>query len=1088
MGLLSKLRSLDRSKASFQKPSPTHSKTHNSSHSFGSDFLATGSDSSCTLSESHNYTQNAHSKNNSIINRPLAPSTPNGIVNMKTPPPQAKKRPQSEIPSESFPMFNQSLNSTSQPTSPFKSLKDSPQAYKSKIAIPTSRDATLDETTILADSTLTEDIIPQSLDPGAPLFDSPKIASHGQYQHPTIRPVESDSDYSDSEDYSSSDADSDGESESTASHAQQAPEQGQYYEQWRQYYAMMAQQQQQYMAAGRNLMYGPPGAAPMMQQPYYGQNMMMNPMQMQMQMQYMQQQQQLPGMVRCRSHASLSQPQVPRSMSHSSLYQGLPRSGSQASLSIQPIVGEGEDNSYLKSLKRNAKTDIYDNNELISSSRRSTIKSNRYPSVPLSMLSRKASKMKMHSTRVSSVDLNFKPKAFSTYNEEEDNIEAGQLYKSKNTENSVAYGIADLALEDKTENRFISDYSRYLFDDDGEDDEEEESKESSVAPLEEKKSEAVLSNDQLPTPTSTTDSLSRQESSASTNSYNSIQSNNSSSKFIVGSSAERAERMSVFKPNTAAPATELESKKKKKAKRKSPSPKTSDFQSPAPTMGRQTPMIGNVDPSVGGSPYSNPNLDHSTEYCGSDMASPLTGQSRRQSAITDVRRQGVTTPDRSSMMYGTPMGFNPPPSMRNSMVNMNNRASMGFNAPVIPKVNDSTINKKIREFIDLRKVIAMGNKSVNFRLKWVKMLILATNYKLYAYINIKGEPIQPEQGAYNRSVFIKSSVTHLLKLMREYENGKGNDESCKHEVYYLYACLMKLDYLEQYNQDFGLQKNIPQAIFYYENCLSMFPNDYKPIYKLGEIYEFEFPDEFEKALTLYKQAAKLGYNRAIYKVSLLYLNVPSIRSIRYLKYLTDLSNIEPKDIDLDEEDKIELEEVIGLASYQLGRIYEGIYPGDLSADDEFVQKSLELAPVKYAKSLTYYNKSARLNCLLAQVKLGNIYENGDLNRPQNASKSIQWYIKAASSPLTFRRHPEAMLGLSRWCLKGSAGDSKHIPNANPEKALMWCEKAIKEFNSPEALYYMGELAEMGVSYTDPGLWFSRAYELGHQGAAARLGF
>lgn len=1071
MGLLSKLRSLDRSKASFQKPSPTHTNTHNSSHSFGSDFLAAGSDSSCTLSESHNYTQNAHNKNNNIINRPLAPSTPNGIVNTKTPPPQARKRPQSEIPSELFPMFNQSLNSTSQPTSPFKSLKDSPQAYKSKISIPTSRDATIDDTTILPDSTLTEDIIPQSLDPGAPLFDSPKIAS--QYQHPATKQVDSDSDYSDSEDYSSSDADSDGESESTASNAQQAPEQGQYYEQWRQYYAMMAQQQQQYMAAGRNLMYGPPGGAPMMQQPYYGQNMMMN----HMQMQYMQLQQQLPGMARSQSHASLSQPQMPRSISHSSLYQGLPRSGSQASLSIQPIVGEGDDNSYLKSLKRNAKTD---NNELISSSRRSTIKSNRYPSVPLSMLSRKASQMKINSTRVSSVDLNFKPKAFSTYNEEDD--EAGQLYKSKNTENSVAYGIADLALEDKTENRFISDYSRYLFDDDGEDDEEEEEpKESS-----ENKKQAVLANDQLPTPTSTTDSLSRKESSASTNSYNSIQSNNSSSKFIVGSSAERAERMSVFKPDIAAPTTVQDSKKKKKANKKSPSPKTSDFQSLGAMVGRQAPTAGNVDPSAGGSPYSNPNLDHSTEYCGSDMASPLTGQSRRQSAIIDVRRQGVTTPDRSSMMYGTPMGYKAP-SMRNSMVNMN-RASMAFNAPAIPKVNDSTINKKIREFIDLRKVIAMGNKSMNFRLKWVKMLILATNYKLYAYINIKGEPIQPEQGAYNRSVFIKSSVTHLLKLMREYENGKSTDESCKHEVYYLYACLMKVDYLEQYNQDFGLQKNIPQAIFYFEHCLSMFPNDYKPIYKLGEIYEFEFPGEFEKALSLYKQAAKLGYNRAIYKVSLLYLNVPSIRSIRYLKYLTDLSNIEPKDIDLDEEDKIELEEVIGLASYQLGRIYEGIYPGDLSADDEFVQKSLELAPVKYAKSLTYYNKSARLNCLLAQVKLGNIYENGDLNRPQNASKSIQWYIKAASSPLAFRRHPEAMLGLSRWCLKGSAGDSKHIPNANPEKALMWCEKAIKEFNSPEALYYMGELAEMGVSYTDPGLWFSRAYELGHQGAAARLGF
>ena len=53
------------------------------------------------------------------------------------------------------------------------------------------------------------------------------------------------------------------------------------------------------------------------------------------------------------------------------------------------------------------------------------------------------------------------------------------------------------------------------------------------------------------------------------------------------------------------------------------------------------------------------------------------------------------------------------------------------------KVQDSTISKKIDEFVRLRSRIAAGNKTPEYRLHWVKMLIVATNYKLYSYINIK---------------------------------------------------------------------------------------------------------------------------------------------------------------------------------------------------------------------------------------------------------------------------------------------------------------------------------------------------------------
>ena len=172
----------------------------------------------------------------------------------------------------------------------------------------------------------------------------------------------------------------------------------------------------------------------------------------------------------------------------------------------------------------------------------------------------------------------------------------------------------------------------------------------------------------------------------------------------------------------------------------------------------------------------------------------------------------------------------------------------------------------------------------------------------------------------------------------------------------------------------------------------------------------------------------------------------------------------------------------------MGKIFEGIYPGDLTQDNEFIQKSLDMAPVNYAKSLTYYNKSAKLNCLLAQVRLGIVYERGELNRQRNPSKSIQWYIKASSSPLSFKRHPDAMVGLARWCLTGSEGASKHIPVPVPDRAVMWCKRAIDEFSSPDAMNFMGELCEMGLAKGRPQYWYEKAYKMGNREAGRKLGY
>lgn len=416
-----------------------------------------------------------------------------------------------------------------------------------------------------------------------------------------------------------------------------------------------------------------------------------------------------------------------------------------------------------------------------------------------------------------------------------------------------------------------------------------------------------------------------------------------------------------------------------------------------------------------------------------------------------------------------------------------NRMSMiqlpsNYQQEILPRTNDATINRKIEEFIQLRMVISSGNKSLAYRLKWVQTLISAVNYNLYSFINIKGEPVGMEFALHNKALFVKSATTHLFKLLKE---DTKKHENIRREVYYTYGCLLKHDYLK-FDEDFGIEKDLTYSIEMFDKCLQINPQDYKTIFKLGEIHEEE--GDIENALEMYKEAAPYT-NRAIYHIAMLYLNNPQVRSLKFIKYLTDLANIHIDDIEVKNPDEFdEVCEVIGLAAYELGKIYEGIYPGGLSLNDEFVQRSLEVVPINYAKSLTYYNKSAKSNCILGYVKLGNVYEFGELNRGVNPNKSIQWYTKACTSPVFSKRHPDAMLGLSRWNAVGSGGSNRQIPVQNPHGAVMWCERALKEYDSVDAMYWMGELSEMGYTTTNAKMWYSKAYNLGHVEAGRKLGF
>lgn len=865
-----------------------------------------------------------------------------------------------------------------------------------------------------------------------------------------------------------------------------------YYDQWKAYFSFLAaqQKQQEMINSHRQSLYNSPYAANYMyQQNYHPGHMSMqalSPSGMALPM--------LQSPIRSSPHS-----RTPLSASREILYRESP-------LSKNIDSGSAKKKSYtaLQTLNNNARED-----KLVANSRKSTLKSNRYPSVPLSILRSESKDMEVgKKPRVASLVTDFKPKGSDSSDAQNDSFNNTVDYTQGGSNGNIAKKLSQLNVNDTPE-RQISDYTKFLF----ENEEENEPVDQSLA---EEVSRTVSAHQQL------LESADRNDDSGSDSdeSVGSIQSETdklmvkNSSPYGVSNDVKvgdthASKPQAIISENPASKDIERPSSRvasdssRSRAHAKSTSlPNQTDLfmpstlrqsmiapghqsmfpMMPPPQLGQAMPpqmlpmppqMPPPVDPYVmnpamtpgvnpGMFPY-NPMMNYSTEY------------QNTMPSYMNPRRQSIATPDlKRQSMVSVANGY-----LRS--LPLNPRTPFGMpGVRQFSRVTDKDTKKRIEKLIELRQVIASGNKTLEYRLKWIKALIDATNYCLYTYINIKGEETGPEMAQTNKILFAKSAVNHLTKLLKELKHKRGK-EALYSEACYIYGCLLKHDYKVTYNQDFGIEKDVEQALIYLEDSLEASPNNFKTLYKTGDIYEYEIPDEFEKAVDHYKLAAQLGYGKAIYKMALLHLHVPSMRSTKFFNLLVKLSSVDlnSDDIDLNEDDEEELQETIGLAFFELGKVYEGIYPGDLSLEDDFVVRSIEKAPVNYAKALTYYNKSARLNCLLAHVKLGRVYEFGELNRDIKPHKSIQWYMKAVSSPFPFKRLPEAMIGLSRWYLKGSSGHSNYIPVPNPDKAVLWCNRAIKEFNYPDAYFAMGQLIEKGLASGSPEEYYSKARDLGY---------
>lgn len=693
----------------------------------------------------------------------------------------------------------------------------------------------------------------------------------------------------------------DDDSESASSDSFQ-PTQHPYYEQWKQYYQALAmQQQQQQQQQQRNSMYfqnNPqfnhmmPYGYPQMQMPYpnNGMNYMMHPQQqhfnpeLQSQMLNLQLQQSLAKKQRRKS----SQIRQTQSL------QNINQQQSDSQYSTQPP------HDYLEAYQRTknvASDNVVETNELVRNSRRSTMKSTRSISEP-----QHAFKKRGDGQRVASLESNFKPQAFNVYSDDEDeevesSVRVGHLGSLQDKDLEVNQAMSKLVLSvDKDESngsRQISDYTKFLFDDsEQEGDEEDEG-------LQDDHNETIIA-DKAPPP-NTQATLNRKDTTSSEESYNSIQN-------------EENFRVASQPSSKLSPSTPGQRKGKRAHVQQDGSPSAVSPPQPEPGLMPQ-PWQLQTSFDLGNGNVSMPDLNMMLPPSNPmmQMQMPMNMPPHMMMPYNNMNMMGM------NMGMGMGMGMNPmmyqnggghPAMNRHSMMMMmpqdsrrqsmmmydnmpyskRNSMPVGWHAKQPQPKLDSETQKRIKEFKKLRSSIASGNKTMEYRLLWAKMLITATNSKLYNYINIKGDFIpqqsQPQHIENNKAAFIKASVTHIVKIIKDIESGNGEIKtSLRCKAYFIYACLLKNDFVESYEQDFGIEKNIVAALKYFNKALDLNRRDPRVLYKLGEVYEYDISDEdmgnmahsnggidevtsaVDKAIDYYTNSAQYGYERAEEKLA-----------------------------------------------------------------------------------------------------------------------------------------------------------------------------------------------------------------------------
>ncbi|KAJ3159373.1 hypothetical protein HDU86_001691 [Geranomyces michiganensis] len=137
-------------------------------------------------------------------------------------------------------------------------------------------------------------------------------------------------------------------------------------------------------------------------------------------------------------------------------------------------------------------------------------------------------------------------------------------------------------------------------------------------------------------------------------------------------------------------------------------------------------------------------------------------------------------------------------------------------------------------------------------------------------------------------------------------------------------------------------------------------------------------------------------------------------------------------------------------------------------------------------ALELLRRAADLGHVLSQVRLGHLYQFGDLGAPVDPGNSIRYYSLAAQ-----KGSAEAMYELSAWHFTGAEDpvDGSVILPPNDQEAYIWARKAAEK-GLPQAEYAVGFYTESAVGVPqdmDEALgWYTIAATHGDDHAIARL--
>ncbi|PRT56675.1 Protein SKT5 [Wickerhamiella sorbophila] len=213
-----------------------------------------------------------------------------------------------------------------------------------------------------------------------------------------------------------------------------------------------------------------------------------------------------------------------------------------------------------------------------------------------------------------------------------------------------------------------------------------------------------------------------------------------------------------------------------------------------------------------------------------------------------------------------------------------------------------------------------------------------------------------------------------------------------------------------------------------------------------------------RALKFYRAAAARNQPGALYRLGMIYffgglgISDNSNNRLAGIKWLTRAVNAAT--------------EIYNRAPYDLAKIYEAGY------------KDIVFKDLPYAVKL--YVRSAELGFIPAAFKLGQAYEMGLLNCPQDSALSIHYYTIGALG-----NDPRCQLALCAWY---SQGAEPHFP-VNEDEAYEWALRAAHN-GLPKAQYIVGVMLSKGLG-CDRDIymstqWLKKAAANGFEPAVKRL--